>query len=546
MQQKKVKHWLHVFVILIILCLSGCQFTTTLSPRPAGKNNRTLVITDNQEPPNLDLSKSTDVVSGRILNNVMEGLLRFDENQKAQPAIAKSLPTISKDQLTYTFHLRDAKWSDGKPVRAQDFEYSWKRTLNPKTRSEYAFIFFPIQNAEEYHLGKAKEEDVGVKALDDKTLQVKLRAPTPYFTELTAFDTYQPLRKDIVEKYGDEYAKSPETMVYNGPFKLTEWKHDASLTLKKNPYYWDAKKVKLDTVEVKIIKDVSTGVNLYYTNLLDFTLLSHEFADLYRNKPDFTVIETLSTRYLEFNQTQKFFQNKKIRQAIDYAIDKRELVEKVLRDNSTPAGGLIPPTIKANDEQMYRSLYPVQPKFDPNQARKLYREGLKELGLSKQPKVFEIVGDDVDKAKKFMDYFKEQMRKHLGMEVKVTAIPFKQRLDRGKKQQFDLLLGGWNGDYNDPQTFIDLFLSNSPFNRGKWRNARYDQLVIKASTHPNREQRTNMQMEAEKILLADHAIIPLYYDVSLAVTKPFVKGMYWNYVGNNYTLKEAYLDFPEK
>lgn len=542
MRRKRLNRWMiRGLVFTFILSLIGCE--SSLAPRPAGGDHRTLVLTDSQEPPNLDVSKSTDTVSGRILNNVMEGLLRFDKNQRAQPAVARSLPTISKDQLTYTFHLRNTKWSDGKPVRAQDFEYSWKRTLNPKTRSEYAFILFPIKNAEEYHLGKAKEDEVGIKALDDQTLQVTLRAPTPYFTDLTAFGTYQPLRKDIVEKYGDRYAQAPETMVYNGPFQLVDWKHDASLTLKKNPHYWDHKKVKLDTVEIKIIKDVSTGVNLYYTNLLDFAPLSHEFADLYRGKPDFTVIKQLSTRYMEVNQTQKFFKNRKIRQAINYAIDNRLLVNNVLKDGSTPAGGLIPPTIKANDHQSFRSRYPVEPKFDPKKARQLYQEGLAELGLTKQPRVFEVVGDDTHKAKTFMEFLKEQLRVHLGMEIKVTAIPFKQRLDRGKKQQFDLLVGGWNGDYNDPQTFTELFLSDSPFNRGKWANAEYDRLVKKAAYHPNREERTQLQFEAEKILLEDMGVIPLYHEASLAATKPFVKGMYWNLVGQNYTLKETSIEW---
>lgn len=538
------KRWIRGIGLILILALFGCQ--SSIAPKPAGGDHRTLVITDSQEPPNLDVSKSTDVVSGRILNNVMEGLLRFDQNQKAQPAVARSLPTISSDQLTYTFHLRDTKWSDGKPVRAQDFEYSWKRTLNPKTRSEYAFILFPIKNAEEYHLGKAKEEDVGVKALDDKTLQVTLRAPTPYFTDLTAFSTYQPLRKDIVEKSGDRYAQAPETMVYNGPFQLTEWKHDASLTMKKNPYYWDKDRVKLETVEVKIIKEVSTGVNLYYTNLLDFTFLSQDFADLYRGKPDYTVIKQLSTRYMELNQTQNFFKNRKIRQSIDYAINKRVLVGNVLNDGSIPAGGLVPPTIKANDHQSFRSLSPIEPRYDPQKAKQLYQEGLKELGLTKQPRVFEVVGDDTDRAKKLMEYLKEQLRVTLGMEIKVTAVPFKQRLDRGKKQQFDLLIGGWNGDYNDPQTFTELFLSDSPFNRGKWANSRYDQLVKKAATHPDHKQRTQLQIEAEKILRKEMGVIPLYHEVSLAATKPFVKGMYWNLVGQSYTLKEAWIDWREQ
>lgn len=533
-----------LLLLALIFSLLGC-INTTVKPAPA-VDHRTLVIADSQEPPNLDVSKSTDVVSSRILNNVMEGLLRFDENQRVQPAVARSLPMISKDQLTYTFHLRDAKWSDGQPVRAQDFEYSWKRTLNPKTRSEYAFILYPIQNAEAYHLGKAKADEVGVKALDDKTLQVTLRAPTPYFTDLTAFGTYQPLRQDVVEKHGDQYAKSPETMVYNGPFRLTDWKHDASLTLKKNYHYWDRKKVKLDTVEVKIIKEVSTGVNLYHTNLLDFTFLSQAFADLYRGKPDYTVIKQLSTRYMEYNQTQDFFKNQKIRQAIHYAIDKQMMVKNVLRDGSTPAGGLIPPTIKANEHQFYRSLFPLEPKYDPNQAKQLYREGLSELGLTKQPRVLELVGDDSDKAKKLMEYLQEQLRIHLGMEIKVTAVPFKQRLDRGKKQQFDLLMSGWNGDYNDPQTFTELFLSDSSFNRGRWTNANYDRLVRKAATHLDRDARTQMQIQAEKILMEEHAIIPLNYDVSLAATKPFVKGMYWNWVGQNYTLKETSIHWNEQ
>lgn len=532
-------------VIILMLIFSGCQFSATPTPAPAGGDHQTLVIAENQEPPNLDLSKSTDVVSGRILNNVMEGLLRFDPDQKAQPAMARSLPTISKDQLTYTFHLRDAKWSDGKPVRAQDFVYSWKRTLNPKTRSEYAFILYPIKNAEAYNMGKATADEVGIKALNNQTLQITLRAPTPYFTDLTAFGTFQPLRQDIVEKYGDEFSKKPETMVYNGPFLLTDWKHDASLTMKKNPHYWDHEKVRLKTVEVKIIKEAASSVNLYHTNQLDFTLLSQEFADLYKGKPDYTVIQQLSSRYMEYNQTQDFFKNKKIRQAIEYAIDKQMMVDNVLRDGSTPAGGLIPPTIKANEQKTFRELSPMKAKYDPKKAKQLYQDGLKELGLTKQPNVFEMVGDDTDQSKKLMAYIKEQLRIHLRMEVKVTAVPFKQRLDRGKKQQFDLLMSSWNGDYNDPQTFTELFLSDSPFNRGKWSNQAYDQLVKKAAIHPNREERTADQLKAEKILLAETALTPLYYKVDLAATKPFVKGMYWNWVGQNYTLKETYIDFLE-
>lgn len=532
-------------MLVLVLALTACNFGNSTQSGPAGGNNKTLVMTDTAEPPSLDVSKSTDVVSSRVLNNVMEGLMSFDKEQKPQPAIASAPPKVSADKLTYTFNLRDSKWSDGKPVRAQDFEYSWLRNLDPKTKSEYAFIMFPIKNAEEYNAGKAKKEDVGIKALNDKTLEVTLKSPIPYFTGLAAFGTYQPQRQDIVEKHGDKYSKEANTNVYNGPFVLSEWKHDASLTMTKNPQYWDKDKVKLDKIEVKIIKEIASGLNLYNTNKVDFTLLSQEFADTFKDKPDRTVLKELSSWYMEVNHQQKFFQNKKIREALNYAIDKKTLVDGIMKNGSQPSGALVPPSINATLDTKFRDVSPSTPKYDPAKAKQLYQEGLKELGMTKQPKTFELVGDDTDTAKKSMEYIKEQLRTNMGFEIKVAAVPFKQRLDRGKNQQFDLLMGGWNGDYNDPQTFTELFLKDSTYNRGKWVNAEYDEIVKKSATNPNIQERLNDQVKAEKILVDDTAIVPLYYRSQLGATKTFVKGLYWNLVGQTYTAKEAYIDWKE-
>ncbi|SHE93181.1 oligopeptide transport system substrate-binding protein [Seinonella peptonophila] len=532
------------FVLICALLLASCGFEGN-AIKPAGGDNRTFVLAESAEPPNLDVSKSTDEVSSRILNNTMEGLLRQDRNGRPQPAIAAQLPQVSKDKRTYTFTLRNARWSDGKPVRAQDFVFSWLRTLNAKTKSEYAFILFPIQNAEEYNAGKVSASQVGVKALDDSHLQVKLKFPTPYFMELCSFTTFMPQREDIVNQYGSEYALEANRLIFNGPFTLSNWEHEASFTLKKNSFYWDQRKVRLDRVEGKIIKDVASTVNLYSANRLDFTEINPEFAAIFEGKSDRTVIKEMASWYIEMNQTKAFFKNLNIRKSINYGIDKRSLTKRVLKNDSVPAGGLMPTHMKGDEKHKFRELSPDTVLYDPAKAKQLYAAGLKELGLKRQPDRLEIVGDDADSSKKQMEYIKEQLRKNLGLQVEVTAIPFKQRLQRGKRQQFDLLISGWNADYNDPMTFSDLFLSGGSYNRGKWSNPTYDQLVRKSMTNPNDQERLADLMKAEKILIQDAAIVPLYYRSRLGIKKPFVKGIYWISTGSSYVLKETYLDWKK-
>ena len=350
------------------------------------QRKQVLNLTETQEPPGLDNSKTTDTVSFSVLNNVMEGLYRLDKNNEPVEGMAESVD-ISKDKKTYTFKLRDAKWSDGEPVKAQDFEYSWKRALDPKTKSEYAYMLYPIKGAEAYNSKKGKADDVGVKALDDKTLEVKLEQPIPYFLGLTAFATFNPLRQDIVEEHGEKYATEPDKMVYNGPFVLSEWNHNKDFQYKKNDNYWDKKTVKLDEINVSIVKDMNQKMNLYSTGEVDFTSLGEDYVDKYQGKPDVYQHNEATNFYLQFNTNNEFLDNAKIRKAISMAIDRKTLTDKISKNGSVPAGALVPPAVQGPEGKSFRDLAGKEYiKHDPKEAKKLLEEGMKEAGIKKIPK----------------------------------------------------------------------------------------------------------------------------------------------------------------
>jgi oligopeptide transport system substrate-binding protein len=504
----------------------------------ASKN--TLVLTDKNEPPNLDSAKSTDQVSFQILTNALEGLMRLDKDQKPVPGIAESYE-VSSDKLTYTFHLRDAKWSDGKAVTANDFEYGWKRALNPKTASQYAYILEPIKNAMEYNSGTAKAEDVGVKALDEKTLQVTLKAPSPYFLELTAFATFMPQRQDIVEKYGDKFALEATNMVYNGPFSIDKWNHGVSVHMIKNNNYWDSKNVKLANAEIKFLKEESTKVNLYKTNKIDFTEITKDFADAFKSSPERFVLKESSAWYIEFNQREGFLKNKKLRQAISLAIDKKTLTDQVLKTGSTPAGALVPPDIHANVNEKFRDISKISASYDPAKAKQLWQEGLKEEGLTNSVKI-DLVGDDTTSAKDQMEFVSDQLKKNLGLTITVSPVTFKERLQRGKDGNFQMLFSGWGADYNDAMSYLDIFTTGQSYNRGKWSNAEYDALIKKSKDNPDFEARVQDLIKAEKILVDEQGIAPLYHRTRLSLLKPYVKGAAWNTTWGFFDLKGAYLD----
>ncbi|MGM9893582.1 peptide ABC transporter substrate-binding protein [Ligilactobacillus ruminis] len=500
---------------------------------------------ESAELPTMDLSKATDVVSFDMLNNTMEGLYRLGKDSKIEPGIATKTK-VSSDGLTYTFTLRkDAKWSNGDKVTAKDFVYSWRRTLDPKTNSQYAYLFEGIKNATDVMNGKKSTKEVGVKADGDYKLVVTLDRQIPYFKLLMGFPLFFPQNQKTVEKYGSKYGTASKYMCYDGPFNLTKWTGtNLSWSLKKNDNYWDKKSVKLDAINFKVNKSNSTSYNLYQSGKLDATSLSAEQAKQLKGQSGYTVRRSASTFYFQYNQTKPEFQNKKIRQAISMVINRKEFVNKVLGNGSIPAKGLVPTGLATRNGKDFADASYVKEgvTLDVAKAKKLWAEGLKEIG--KDSLTFGLLSDDTDVAKKTTEFIQSAIESNLkGAKVECANVPFKTRLNRTNQGQFDVVISAWGADFADPISFLDMFTANNSYNAGKWKNAQYDNLIeaSKSTDAGNAGKRWDDLVNAEKILIRDQGVSPLYQQATAWMVKPKVKGVIYNSAGANYNFKNAYV-----
>ncbi|PFV82258.1 peptide ABC transporter substrate-binding protein [Bacillus sp. AFS059628] len=505
--------------------------------------------TENQEIPTMDTSKSTDTLGSQILGNTMEGLYRLDKENKPIPAAAES-STKSEDGKKYTFKLRkDAKWSNGDPVTAKDFVFAWQRLLDPKTAAEYAFIAFPIKNAEAVNKGEKPVTELGVKAVDDLTLEVELEQAVPYFLNLVAFPSYYPLNEKFVKEKGDKYGLESDTTVYNGPFVLTDWKHEQGWKLKKNDQYWDKKTVKLDEINYSVVKEPATNVNLYDSGQIDFSLLTGEFVDKYRNnKEEYGVYNEPSTFFIRLNQKRGEqdtpLKSKKLREAIALSIDKKNLTNVILNDGSKPADYLVPKGLAAGpDGKDFQETFKNGVKPDAKKAAAAWEEAKKELG--KDQVTIEFLNYDTGNAKKVGEYVKDQIEKNLkGVTVNIKLQPFKQKLKLESDQDYDISYGGWSPDYADPMTYLDMFESKHSHNQMSFSDQKYDEIIKKAGGElmSDAKKRWEELGKAEKLLLEeDVALVPLYQSARSYVMKPHVKGVVKHNISPEYSYKWAYV-----
>ncbi|GAJ26804.1 oligopeptide ABC transporter [Liquorilactobacillus sucicola DSM 21376 = JCM 15457] len=497
------------------------------------------------ELPTMDLSKATDRVSFDTLNNTNEGLYRLGKDSKVEPGMATKT-VVSNDGLKYTFTLRkNAKWSNGDKVTAKDFVYSWQRTVKPSTGSQYAYLFSGIQNADDITAGKKAPSTLGVKADGDYKLVVTLDKQIPYFKLLMGFASFFPQNQKTVEKYGSKYGTASKYMVYNGPFKLTKWTgSNLSWTMKKNNDYWDKKNVKLSAINNKVNKSNSTGYNLYQSDKLDMTYLNAEQAKRLADSKELVTRRGASTFYLEYNQTKKEFQNKKIRQALSLVINRKQFTDKVLGDGSTVAKGLVASDMSKHNGKDFADEAEVKEATatDTAKAKKLWNEGLKELGVKELS--FALLSDDTDKAKDSTEFIQSQIEENLsGAKVSVTNVPFKTRLDRSVKGNFDVVITAWGADFADPISFLDLFTADNTYNNGKWKNAEYDKLIesSKTTNAGDTSKRWDDLVQAQKVLLKDQGIAPIYQQAEATMVKSKVKGVIYNSAGANYNFKDAYI-----
>jgi oligopeptide transport system substrate-binding protein len=511
-----------------LLILLGCSSGEGPSAAAPGK---VLRLAMSEEPPQLDSTRATDQVSIFVLGHVMEGLTRYGKGGDIVPGVAERWDLGERSAV---FHLREAaRWADGKPVTAHDFVFAWRTAVDPKTASEYAFILFPVKNAEAVNAGKLPPTALGVRARDDRTLEVELERPVGYFLGLTAFATYLPVREDFYRARPGRYAADAKDLLSNGPFVLTRWIHGASLAFERNPRYWDAARVVIERIDVPYFtQDPSTRYNLFKDGKIDMTgldrdLLGRAQADRFKMKS----FESGSVFYVEFNHREgRATANLNLRKAIKLIFNPTEYVSKVIGIPGTRPGASLIPHWVPGVEKPFRKEYPVEPmRPDLDEARRHLALARQELGGSIPPIVW-LTGDDPFTARE-SEYFQYLFKSRLGLELKIDKQTFKQRLAKMTQGDFDLVSAGWGPDYADAMTFADLFASWNENNRGRWRNERYDALIRKAQGTADQQTRMDAMAEAERILLEDVAVLPKSEAASIYVHGKRVTGIVRHVIG---------------
>jgi len=544
------KKWMGIGLAVTMLATvaAGCSSNSETGTETSGETKKptepqelNLILGD--EIPTLDSAKATDNIAFQILGQTQEGLVRIDKDGKPQPGVAKDWK-VSTDGLTYTFNLReDALWSDGSKVTAKDFEYAWKRVLDPKTASQYAFMVAWVKGGNEYNTNKGNADGVMVKAKDDKTLEVTLEHPVPFFVEQTAFPVFFPQKQEYVEKAGAEYGSDADKVLFSGPFKMTEWAHDQSVTIEKNDQYWDKNSVKLSKVTYFIVKDSNAAENLYQAGQVDRIGLVRDQVDRYKGTPEFGTTKDLTIGYLQYNQKVKSLTSAKVRKALTYAIDGDKYADIIYHNGSVGATGFVPAGTSNGDGGDFRKDNGdlINRKENTAKAKGLLEEGLKEAGETAFPKI-KLLADDGDVSKKASEFIKEQWRQNLGIEVEVENVPFKLRLKRSSDKDYDIVLSLWGADYNDPMTFLDMWLSDGDFNETGWGNPKYDELIKLAQNEPDKKKRMQAMKDAEKVLMDEMPIGPIFFRGASYVMQTYVKNYQVNLSAPANDLKYVYIE----
>ncbi|WP_042353767.1 peptide ABC transporter substrate-binding protein [Bacillus rubiinfantis] len=537
-----------IFIIIMVLIssfLSGCYGGEGKKTSTEGKSEgaaekkieQVLNLAEGGEIPTLNTLGLFDALSSRTMNNIFEGLYRLDEKSKPIPGMAEKYD-VSEDGKVYTFHIRNnAKWSNGTAVTARDFEFAWKRALHPDTISPYGYLFNDIKNAaaiqDKDNDLYGKVDELGIKAVDDHTFQVELDHAIPYFVSLITYPVFFPQNKEFVESQGDKFALEADNLIYNGPFILDSWEHEAGWVYKKNSSYWDATTVKLEKINVKVVKEIATKVNLYEAGQIDLTEISSEYVDQFKNSSDYSTLLKPEVFFIRMNQENKFLANVNIRKAIDMGWDKNAAAESLLNNGSVPAYYLVPREFGFDEDgKDFRSKYPGFNEEGIEKAKEYWEKGLKELGVKGME--LEFLSYDSEDRKKVSEYFKNQLEKNLpGMKIKINQQPNKQKLELESNQHYDLTYSGWGPDFQDPITFIDLYLSGGPNNWSSYSNKEFDRLVKAAKNDPsNLKVRWGNMQEAERILIEeDAAISPMYQSGLAQLQKPYVKGYVYHPFG---------------
>lgn len=498
----------------------------------------------------LDPQQATDGTSFEVIADYTDGLMQMDADGQAVNALAESVD-VSEDGLTYTFHIRkDANWSNGDPVTAADFVFAWQRAVDPEVASEYSYMLSDIGqivNAQDIIDGTKDKSELGVKAVDDKTLEVKLNVSVSYFLSLMYFPTFYPVNQKFFESCADTYATSPETTLSNGAFILDEYQPAATtIRLIKNPDYYDSDKVKLVALNYQVIQDSQQALMSYQSGDLDTTLVNGEQVDQVKDDPSYKAIGAGYLWYISPNMKEvKELQNKNIRYAITMALNREAITTDVLKDGSAPTYTAVPMDFATGpdgsdfsaDQEKFKDVC----RYDATAAADYWNKGLEELGAKEI--TVTMIHDADDAPIKVAQVVKEQLETTLpGLTVELQQMPKKERVQRMQEGDFELGLTRWGPDYADPMTYLGMWVTKNANNYGFWSNSEYDEIIADCttgSTAMDPKARWSALYKAEKLVMDEAVIFPLYTQCNAELISTNVSGIEFHPVALNRVYKNA-------
>ena len=519
-------------IIALLIVLSG--FSISCGNKT---DSNSIVINMSAEPKTMDPTlNSLGAVSVYIIH-AFEGLTKLDSNNNVVGAAAEGW-FISEDGLKYIFYLRtNAKWSDGKPVTAGDFEYSWKRAVDPNVAAEYSYMMEVVKNAKEINAGIMDYNDLGVRAINDYTLEVVLENPTAYFLEFIASTgIFMPVRKDIIETYGDEWTLNPETYIGNGPYKMTERLIDNKIVFSVNTNYYSEEDQIAKEITFVLMSDPNTAVAGLKNGTVHFSALEPPAAEIENLKSEGYIAanNALGTYYLELNITNEALKDKRVRQALSLAIDRNYIVSNVTKGGQIPAGALVPPQVRGlngtfrSESGDYIDINNYEENIEI--AKSLLAEAgypngenYPILELKVSPGIYVLVGEAIQ----------QMWKDNLNVTVQLIQEEFPITLQSLVEKDYQLTRMGWTGDYNDPMTMLDVMLSYGGVNHSGFSNADYDRLILIAKESPDNKVRMDAMRQAESILMDEMPIIPLYYRADALMISPKLKGVVLNPLGRH-------------
>lgn len=547
----KAKRIVSLFLV-IVMCFAMAACSTPVENNQPEQNNQPNTDTSKESPagaaekkvltyslladaPTLDPQLMNSIPSSTVGFHIYEGLMRNHVGE-IEYGMAESYD-ISEDGKTYTFHLRDALWSDGVKIKAQDYEYAIKRLVDPAVASDYAFLVTSlIKNAGDINAGKLSVDALGVKALDEKTLQIELNNPTGYFLSMLSMSQLCPVRQDVAESYGKDYAADAEKNVYSGPFIVKEWKHEDRIILEKNPNYWNKDAINLDEVHILTVSDPMTAVAMYEEGELDFVNVPPEVLANYKDQVIY--YNDGANDFIKLNMDgSSELQNKNLRLAINFALDREDYVLLSSQGLYQPNTRYVLPQVNGV-EKNYSEEYPLEaypPNGDVEKAKQYLSDAMKELGVADPAKiVLELLTTDQERTRIEAEVLQSQIQTALGITINIRQVPYKQRLEMESNHEFEMVVTGWVPDYPDPMSYLELWPTGSPYNHGSYSSEAYDSYVNEALSNTNPKERMDALFNAEKTLLEDGAIIPLQLRRNAMLLNSRVKGFETYFVGINF------------